>query len=169
MTNFEPSPLTTHKKSFARVSVGKACIEDMIRSLCLCYYTWKVPVKAILVVLKAYTMIGKFRATTSAFAKANSAKTKWKLQIYPLSVPPPHGTLMATIPDNNIFLGKKDYELRNTKAAYSTSDFIEAIRYGWRWQKNGNNNECCTVKQNVENPKLCVVIATINIKQRTSV
>ena len=79
-----------------------------------------------------------------------------------------HSTLMVTMPDDITFLRKKYYELRNTQAAVSPPDLIEAVRYCLRWKKNGVNGKCCTVKRIIDNLKLCAVIASINIQQQAA-
>ena len=78
----------------------------------------------------------------------------------------PQGTLMATMPHDITFLGKNDYKLRDTRTILTNPELVEAVRYCWRWQKNGNNGECRTVRRNVDNPRLCAVCAAISIQQR---
>ena len=78
----------------------------------------------------------------------------------------PSGDLMATTFHDITFLGQNDYEFHDTAKILLTPDRIKAVRYRWRFQKNGENGATRTLLRNDACPALCPVIAAIRIMNR---
>ena len=78
----------------------------------------------------------------------------------------PSGELLATMIDDITFLGVNDYELQSGSFALNNPDLVHAVRYRWRFQKNGDNGATRTLARNTTCPALCPVHAALRILRR---